>query len=201
MNKLTKVLLASTCLTALNSTSALATYIEVEPNDTLATADPVPIAETEVTGIAEGQFTDYYRWTGLDPNGTFSASITRVDGGGGGFFFSSLFSALSSAGAGINSANLGCCFGGSNPQQATVMGDIPDNGLLVLSTSGSLSEGGPVNYHITLTAPLAQAVPEPGTLGLLASGLLGLAGLGALKRKQLTDNPASDGGSDLTTAA
>lgn len=186
MNKLTRMLLASTCLTALASGPAAAlTSNEVEPNDSLATANVLPLGTTEIVATAESfPVTDFFKLNGLVPGDTFTAIIERQGVGGAGFFFETQFTASASGGAFIDSELLGdpnCC---GFVQTATVTGAIPANGMLVFSTVGSVIEGGPMSYHITITAPLAVAAPQAHTFGLLGAGLAGLAGLTALARRK-----------------
>lgn len=185
MNKLTQMLLASTCLTVLTSGSAGAVPTnEVEPNDTLATANAVPLGTTEILATAERSTIDFFSLSGLDPGETFTAIIARqsvdiLDG----FFFETQFTARDSGGAAIVTETLGDPSAGF-VQTATVTGAIPPNGILVLNTAGTVIEGGPVGYNITITAPLAVAVPQSHTLGLLGAGLAALAGLAARTRRK-----------------
>jgi hypothetical protein len=183
MKRLLPMVIASTCLgAAAPGASALPTYNEVEPNNTLATADVTPVGTTNVLGIAEitsSSFTDFYQFTGLNPAAMFSATINNVNQAG--FFSDGLFQASTSSGASITSAALGVS--PNYLQQITISGVIPTNGILILSIVSSVMEGGSFQYGIALTAPLAPTVPEPGTLGLLGSGLLALAGLGAANRR------------------
>jgi hypothetical protein len=181
MNKLTRMLLATTCLTALASAPAAAlTVNEVETNDSLATANVLPLGTTEVLALAEVPFSDFFKLSGLEPGETFTATIDRLsDPITGGFFFNSQFTANASGGALIDSEPVG-----NGPQIATVTGAIPADGMLVFSSIGNISEGGPMGYHITITAPLAVAVPQPHAFALLGAGVAGLAGLTALVRRK-----------------
>jgi PEP-CTERM motif len=189
MNKLTQMLLASTCLTAVTTSPAAAlSFTEVEPNNTLATANAAPLGTTEIVATAEQPstspfaFIDFFKLSGLQPGGSFSATVERQTAPPGGFFFNSQFIAADSGGTTVDSEPL--AVSPNFLQTATVSGTIPLNGMLVLETTGGISEGGPMGYHITITAPLAAAVPEPSTLGLLASGLAGLAGFLGLRRQK-----------------
>jgi hypothetical protein len=158
----------------------------VEPNNTLPAANLAPLGTTEIFATGEQPstppftFIDFFKLSGLEPGSSFSATVERQTALGGGFFFNSQFIATDSGGVTLDSEPVG---GSPNfPQTATVSGSIPLNGMLVLGTSGSIIEGGPMGYHVTITAPLAAAIPAPSTVGLLASGLAGLAGLAALRR-------------------
>jgi hypothetical protein len=176
MNRLSKLLLATTCLTAVNAAPAAAVS-EVEPNNTLATAQILPLGTTQITGTLVEccvNFFDFYSLAGLQPSGSFVVTLditAPASVNEAGMF------ALTSGGGLIDSDAL------VDGNQLT--GTIPGNGILVLRVDGAtnpLSEA-VLGYTLDINAPRA-AVPEPSVLSLLASGAAGLATLRGLWRKR-----------------
>jgi len=180
MNRLSKLLLASTCLTAINIAPARAAAVsETEPNNTLEKANLMPIGTTQIAGeIPNGAVgdsdTDFFKLSGLLAGAAFS-----VKGTGAGDGFEVGFLAEDSSGTQIPGTASG--FFGSSP----VTGTIPSNGILILKVEGSAFES-PFEYALDVSAPLAAAVPEPSSLGLLASGVAGLGALRALWKRRRT---------------
>ena len=183
MNKLSMLLLATTCLTAISAAPAAAVP-EVELNDTLATAQALPAGTTQVTGSlpfnGSGETPlDFFRLSDLQPGQNFVVTLNitsqnpLLDPG-------STMSALTSTGTEIDVETV-------LNQGDQVTGVIPGNGILVLRLFGqtiSVQESAPFIYALNIDAPRGPlAVPEPSVLSLLGAGATGLAA-GAIRRLQ-----------------
>jgi hypothetical protein len=176
--KLARALLAGTCLATAGGVASAGTFSE-GPTDLFPNSfDPasvapvtvlIPVGDHVVTGQVGvgGDNADFFEFTGLLPSGAYSLQISYLGGANW------TVNTYTSAGSGLGSAILGegaCC----NP----ITGTIPIDGKLLVR--GSSGEGTP-DYTMTLTAPVAAAVPEPSTLAL--SGLA-VASAFAWRRKR-----------------
>ena len=178
MNKLAKLLLATTCLTAVSAASAAAVS-EVEPNNSLGAAQVLPLGTTQITGTLVSDFinnfSDFFRLEGLLPGGSFTVTLDANPGipvGESGMF------ALSSTGTILDSEFL-------IQDGDTLTGTVPSNGILVLQIEGATTNTEIVYpYTLDISAPRVAAVPEPSVLSLLAAGAAGLGAVRGLWRKR-----------------
>lgn len=167
LKKFARHLLTTTCLTAVAAGAAHGNTINESSvsggdfGNTFATRNLLGSATTEVIGGVSGiTDNDFFQIGGLLGGSAFSISGVYTN------FVN--YSVLNSA-QGVISA------GGGNP--ATLAGVVPGDGILVMQV---LQFEGLANYDLTITAPAATTIPEPGTLAMMG---LGLAGAFALRRK------------------
>ncbi len=173
IGKFTRTVLASTCLTlaSAGAVSASTIYVEGEgglPSEfsdsssspTQLGADPNP-GTTTVEGILEGQHvSDWFELIGLGI-GDFTVTETNNQD----LFISIFDSSLNQIGSAEGSANFG-------PDV------IPEDGNLIFGMNLDDASGG-----YTVTVNTTSATPEPSTAVGLSSGLAGLVGMLALRRK------------------
>jgi hypothetical protein len=171
MNRLSRLLLASTCLTAVSAAPAAAVP-ELEPNNSLATAQVLPAGTTQVTGTLffPGDTDDLFRLDGLPP-GTFTITLDITDP-----------VSLSESGMQVRTSSNGFVAQNFLVDGSQLTGSIPGDGTLVLSVFATVQGPDSFGYTLDIAVPRAAAVPQPSVLGLLAAGAAGLA-LGGWRRK------------------
>ena len=173
MNKLSKLLLATTCLTAVSAGPAAAVS-EIEPNNSFGAAQVVPLGTTQITGTLDSNFAtnffDFFRLDGLQPGGTFTVTLSVLTPAvevGEQFMGALNTSQTLLDGSGLNDGD-------------QLTGTIPGNGTIILEIEGFTDVEQVFSYALNISAPRVAGVPEPSVLSLLGAGAAGL-GVGAIR--------------------